>query len=147
MEKKPKKIGVYICHCGGNISDYVDVEKVRQSVEGEDIVFIAKTTMFACSDANQRDMVEDIKANDLGDAVGLHPDYANHIFKKAFGTTISDYIAELRIAHAQRKLLTTDMSITDIAYECGFNSIARFNATFFKKTQCTPREYKKKIVK
>ncbi len=39
------------------------------------------------------------------------------------------------------------MSITDIAYECGFNSIARFNATFFKKIQCTPREYKKKIVK
>lgn len=62
---KPKKIGVYICHCGGNISDYVDVEKVRQSVEGEDVVFIAKTTMFACSDANQRDMVEDIKANEL----------------------------------------------------------------------------------
>ena len=88
----------------------------------------------------------DIKANDIGDAVGLHPDYANHIFKKAFGTTISDYIAELRIAHAQRKLLTTDMSITNIAYECGFNSIARFNATFFKKIQCTPREYKKKIM-
>lgn len=65
MEKKPKKIGVYICHCGGNISDYVDVEKVRQAVEGEDIVFLAKTTMFACSDANQRDMVEDIKANGL----------------------------------------------------------------------------------
>lgn len=39
------------------------------------------------------------------------------------------------------------MSITNIAYECGFNSIARFNATFFKKIQCTPREYKKKIVK
>lgn len=68
MEKKKKKIGVYICHCGGNISDYVDVEKVRQSVEGEDIVFMAKTTMFACSDANQKDMVEDIKTNDL-DAV------------------------------------------------------------------------------
>lgn len=65
MEKKPKKIGVYICHCGGNISDYVDVEKVRQSVEGEDVVFIVKTTMFACSDANQRDMVEDIKQNEL----------------------------------------------------------------------------------
>jgi len=62
---KKKKIGVYICHCGGNISDYVDVEKVRQSVEGEDIVFIAKTTMFACSDTNQKDMVDDIKANHL----------------------------------------------------------------------------------
>lgn len=65
MENKKKKIGVYICHCGGNISDYVDVEKVRQAVEGEDVVFLAKTTMFACSDANQRDMVDDIKANNL----------------------------------------------------------------------------------
>jgi hypothetical protein len=60
MENKKKKIGVYICHCGGNISDYVDVEKVRSAVEGEDIVFLAKTTMFACSDSNQREMVEDI---------------------------------------------------------------------------------------
>ncbi len=69
MEKKPKKIGVYICHCGGNISDYVDVEKVRQAVEGDEIVFLSKTTMFACSDANQRDMVDDIKANGLDGVV------------------------------------------------------------------------------
>jgi len=59
------KIGVYICHCGGNISDYVDVEKVRQAVENDDGVSIAKTTMFACGDANQKDMVEDIKKNGL----------------------------------------------------------------------------------
>ena len=55
-----QKIGVYICHCGGNISDYVDVEKVRQSVENDDNIVLAKTTMFACSDANQKDMVDDI---------------------------------------------------------------------------------------
>lgn len=60
-----KKIGVYICHCGGNISDYVDVEKVRQSVEHEEGVYLAKTTMFACSDTNQTDMVEDIKTHAL----------------------------------------------------------------------------------
>lgn len=64
MEKK-RRIGVYVCHCGGNISDFVDVEKVRQSVEGEEGIVLAKTTMFACSDMNQKDMVEDIKANDL----------------------------------------------------------------------------------
>ncbi len=69
MENKKKKIGVYICHCGGNISDYVDVEKVRQAVEGDDIVFLSKTTMFACSDSNQREMVEDIKANNLDGVV------------------------------------------------------------------------------
>lgn len=60
-----RKIGVYICHCGGNISDYVDVEKVKQAVENDEGVFIAKTTMFACGDANQKEMVEDIKNNQL----------------------------------------------------------------------------------
>ncbi len=64
-----KKLGVYICHCGGNISDYVDVEKVRQSIETEEGVFLAKTTMFACSDASQNQMVEDIKNNELDGVV------------------------------------------------------------------------------
>lgn len=60
-----KRIGIYICHCGGNISDYVDVEKVRQSVEHDDAVVLAKTTIFACSDSNQKDMVDDIKNYEL----------------------------------------------------------------------------------
>lgn len=60
-----ERIGVYICHCGGNISDYVDVEKVRAAVEHEEGVVMAKTTMFACSDANQTDMVQDIHEYNL----------------------------------------------------------------------------------
>ncbi len=64
-----KKIGVYICHCGGNISDYVDVEKVRKAVEPEDGVFLAKTTMFACADSNQKEMVGDIKDQKLDGVV------------------------------------------------------------------------------
>lgn len=64
-----RKIGVYICHCGGNISDYVDVDKVRKEVESEAGVFLSKTTMFACADSNQKEMVEDIKANELDGVV------------------------------------------------------------------------------
>lgn len=64
-----KKIGVYICHCGGNISDYVDVEKVKKSVENDEGIFLVKTTMFACGDANQNEMVDDIKKNELDGVV------------------------------------------------------------------------------
>ncbi len=64
-----KKIGVYICHCGGNISDYVDVEKVRAAVESEEGIALAKTTMFACADSNQKEMVEDIKTKGLDGVV------------------------------------------------------------------------------
>jgi heterodisulfide reductase subunit A2 len=64
-----KRIGVYICHCGGNISDYVDVEKVKISIENDEGIFLVKTTMFACGDANQNEMVDDIKKNELDGVV------------------------------------------------------------------------------
>ncbi len=64
-----RKIGVYICHCGGNISDYVDVEKVKQAIENEKNVVLTKTTMFACSDANQKEMEKDIQEHDLDEVI------------------------------------------------------------------------------
>jgi heterodisulfide reductase subunit A len=68
MNKLPageRRLGVYVCHCGGNISDYVDVQAVVDAVKNEPGVVVAKHTMFACSDAGQQEMEEDIAANDL----------------------------------------------------------------------------------
>jgi heterodisulfide reductase subunit A2 len=62
---KGRRIGVYICHCGGNISDYVDVEKVREAVSSEEGVVVAKRTMFACSDSGQQEIIDDIKEQNL----------------------------------------------------------------------------------
>ncbi len=55
-----RRLGVYICYCGGNISDYVDVEKVRDVVANEPSVVTAKTNMFTCSDAAQQEMIKEI---------------------------------------------------------------------------------------
>ncbi|MHB8959612.1 MAG: CoB--CoM heterodisulfide reductase iron-sulfur subunit A family protein [Candidatus Limnocylindrales bacterium] len=60
-----RRIGVYVCHCGGNISDYVDVEKVAQDIRDNGDVIVSRTTMFACSDASQQDIEADIRANQL----------------------------------------------------------------------------------
>ena len=60
-----RRIGVFVCYCGGNISDYVDVEKVRNGVVDEPGVVIAKTHMFTCSDAAQLEMIDDIKSEHL----------------------------------------------------------------------------------
>jgi len=69
MSLKGRKIGVYVCHCGGNISDYVNVEKVREAIENEAGVALAKTTMFACADSNQKEMIDDIKSLNLDSVV------------------------------------------------------------------------------
>ncbi|MDD4632675.1 MAG: FAD-dependent oxidoreductase [Proteiniphilum sp.] len=60
-----QRIGVYICHCGGNISDYVDVEELSMMFHKEDGVVVSKDVMFACADSNQKAMVEDIQQYNL----------------------------------------------------------------------------------
>ena len=64
MEKK-ERIGVYICHCGGNISDYVDVSQLSEIMKDEAGVVVAKDVMFACADSNQKEMISDIQDQKL----------------------------------------------------------------------------------
>jgi len=60
-----RRIGVHICHCGGNISDYVDVAGVAKAVKDEPGVVVAKTAMFTCSDATQQEIIQDIREQNL----------------------------------------------------------------------------------
>jgi heterodisulfide reductase subunit A len=60
-----RRIGVYVCHCGGNISDHVDVKKVANTLNEESDVEITQTHLFACSDASQQEMIDEIKENNL----------------------------------------------------------------------------------
>jgi heterodisulfide reductase subunit A len=60
-KEKENKVGVYICHCGGNISDHVDVEKVRERAEKVPGVVVARTNMFMCSDPGQESIAEDLR--------------------------------------------------------------------------------------
>ncbi|MGQ4891776.1 MAG: CoB--CoM heterodisulfide reductase iron-sulfur subunit A family protein [Candidatus Njordarchaeia archaeon] len=63
------RIGVYVCHCGGNISDVVDVEKVVEAIKNYPGVVVAKHFMFMCSEAGQQMIEEDIKQHKLNAVV------------------------------------------------------------------------------
>lgn len=56
------RVGVYICHCGGNISDHVDVNAVCEQVKTIPGVVVARTDMFMCSDPGQQLIMEDLKS-------------------------------------------------------------------------------------
>jgi heterodisulfide reductase subunit A2 len=64
-----RRLGVMICQCGGNISDYVDTEKVREEVSKEGEVVSTQVQMFACSDAAQQAMIEEIREKKLDGVV------------------------------------------------------------------------------
>ncbi len=64
-EAESPRIGVYICHCGGNISDIVDVEKVVKAASKLPNVVVARRDMFMCSDPGQNIIIEDIAKENL----------------------------------------------------------------------------------
>jgi heterodisulfide reductase subunit A len=78
-----RRIGVFVCYCGGNISDYLDVEKVREEAAREPGVVIARTHMFACSDAAQQEMIDNIKTAGLDGLVvaSCAPSLHMHTFR------------------------------------------------------------------
>ena len=56
-----ERIGVYVCHCGGNISDVVDVDRVARELGQDEDVAVARHVMFMCSDEGQQSITDDIR--------------------------------------------------------------------------------------
>ena len=73
----------------------------------------------------------------------LSPVHFHNIFKAATGRTLREYVEEQRIKKAISLLLSTNLTLTQIAYECGFSSQSYFSYAFKRKMNCTPREYVK----
>ncbi|MBE6960751.1 MAG: response regulator [Ruminococcaceae bacterium] len=73
----------------------------------------------------------------------VNSSYLSHIFKKKTGKTISAYIEDLRIQNACTLLLTTDVSIGDIAAAVGYSDPNYFAKRFRKKVKKSPVAYRK----
>jgi AraC-like DNA-binding protein len=72
------------------------------------------------------------------------PAFCNY-FKKRTKKTYIDFVNEVRVGHACKLLLTTQMSVLQICFECGFNTVANFNRQFLKIKRITPSQYRKKL--
>jgi AraC-like DNA-binding protein len=75
-------------------------------------------------------------------AAGLHPNYAMTLFRRQFGLSLSTYLMQYRVAHAQRLLATTSDSVLHIALDAGFGSASRFYAVFKRVCGQSPGEYR-----
>jgi heterodisulfide reductase subunit A len=84
MEGQPK-IGVYVCRCGGNISDHVDVERVCEGARKIPGVVVARENMFMCSDPGQDLIIEDLKSGNVDRVVvaSCAPDLHELTFRNA----------------------------------------------------------------
>ena len=87
---------------------------------------------------------EDITNDLLAQKFNYHPYYINTVFRQITGDTIHKYLMKHRINRSQELLVSTNMSIHQIAISCGFRSQAHFSTYFKKLNHTTPQEFRKK---
>jgi AraC-like DNA-binding protein len=66
-----------------------------------------------------------------------------NFFKGNYRLTFVEYLNTVRVGHACKLLFEKDRNIVEVAYECGYNSLANFNKQFKKYKQMTPTEYRR----
>lgn len=66
-------------------------------------------------------------------------------FKREFGITPVEYVLEQRISLAKKLLPNMKLSITDVCYKAGFNSLSYFSVLFKKYAKQSPSEFRKSI--
>jgi AraC-like DNA-binding protein len=84
----------------------------------------------------------DTQMHEVAETVGLDPSAFSRAFRRLTGMTFSTYIRSVRVWRARTLLAETEMPITDICFEAGFNNLSNFNRYFRMETGLTPRDYR-----
>jgi AraC family transcriptional regulator len=79
---------------------------------------------------------------EIANVVGVHPTHLARSFKKHYRTTVGDYLRQLRLDWATRRLSETEDSIAEIASAAGFYDQSHFSHLFKQHTGLTPAEFR-----
>lgn len=115
------------------------VEKTNKTNIGDHQI-LTPIIDYLDSNYSQKINVEDL-AKDFNISYG----HLARLFKKFTGFSIYNYLMEQRLNHCLLDLRYTSKSITQIAYNNGFNDLKSFNQAFKKKFQNTPMNYRKML--
>lgn len=117
---------------------YMDNNEKKPSMKSSELV--NKAILYMKQSYNT-----DIKLEDIAMKCFISKNYFSKLFKEVTGTNFSDYVQKLRIDETCSLIRNTDMKITEIAMQAGFNDIKFFYKVFKKYTNTTPGEYRKSI--
>lgn len=84
----------------------------------------------------------EIRLGEAASLAGMSEAAFCRYFKTRSNKTFTDFVSEIRIGHACKLLIETTYTISQIAYESGFDTLSNFNRNFKKTTGQTPRDYR-----
>ena len=86
-------------------------------------------------------MTDPPSLEDLARSVGCSPFYLSRQFSQETGTTMQQFIRQLRMERAAELLRTGKCNVTEAAFEVGYNSLSHFSALFHETFGCCPGLY------
>ena len=86
---------------------------------------------------------EELNLELVASQAGLSPNHFSEKFHRYMNATFKEYLTRVRLDYAVKLLLYTDISITDVSYFSGFNSVSYFMRSFKKKFDMSPLVYRK----
>lgn len=89
-----------------------------------------------------KNYMNEIRLTTLADIAGMSTSAFSRFFKLRTGRNLSEYIIDMRLGYASRKLVDTSDSVQEICYACGFNNLSNFNRIFKKRKNCSPSEFR-----
>lgn len=89
-----------------------------------------------------KNLEQRISVSTLADLMCITSDHFSKVFKRIIGMPPCEYIQLKRIERAQTLLLTSHMSIVEIAEKVGISNLSQFSRLFSKLVRCSPREYR-----
>ena len=93
-----------------------------------------------------RHFAEEFSLQQMADALHVSPYYLSHVCKEATGYSPLQYVLRRRIGEAQTLLITTDLPVTRIAAQVGYDNPSHFNAQFAKAVGMAPRTFRREYV-
>ncbi len=81
---------------------------------------------------------------ETADEFGLNPNYLSNVLKEHTGMSFNELVQSEKLSTTERLLLTSDMSVTDIANFVGYQNMSFFYKLFKNKNNCMPKEYREK---
>lgn len=91
--------------------------------------------------------MDELRLSELAGLVGMSPSSFSRFFKLSTSKTLSEYVVDIRLGAAARRLVDTTDSVSEICYTCGFNTLSNFNRLFRKHKGCNPTEFRDKYYK
>jgi AraC-like DNA-binding protein len=110
----------------------------RNEARGSTGRLIRRTKAFL-----EAEFANPIRLADVGRAVGASPAYLTHVFRRVEGTSLHQYLTQLRLARALVELPRTE-DLTALALETGFSSHSHFTRSFRRAFGVTPSEFRRK---